>query len=523
MKSIKILLAFCLLLLAFSLSAQQKVPYEQTHTNQVLSNWQTWSKYFIGIPYGATPSFPADVPDSAKCGALYSRTGSTAPGLYRYNCTTLAWELVATSASLTHYADSIAALRVRYTDTPAMLKKVMHLAGRDTATGPKTFLNGITANAYYFTTLSNAPTATGYLTNDGPQVKYRTNAQVLADIAAAPAFTVATISAMQAYTGAATTIAVADDLRGGIFYLVTTPSTPDGGTIFAATGLGAGKYWKRRYDPSLGVSVLWFGAVPGGVVNSNGAIQAAINVAAASDTTARGIVNFPTGIFLISGLTINSGIKFEGGSNGTNLRMKDTANVAIKIGTTIGFSYLTIENININGSPHALGGILVGSTSFLINFLRMNNVQVSGFNGTGAYGLSLVYSVGNNFNNCMFMQNNINVLIPSSATCTTTSFTGSAGFIGQSGAASVKVIGNTTNLTFRDQVFESDSTQVLHSSGNIASFIFENCWIENANLKGTATSLIELDGETGTYNESTLVMNHNIFVVPANPCHMVAL
>jgi hypothetical protein len=97
-----------LLFLSFStaLMAQQKPIYEQTHTPQVLSNWATWSRYFMGVPKGGTPSFPYYVPDSVKCGALFLDTLDH--HLYYYDCHATTWKKIADSLMVNSYAQSIA-------------------------------------------------------------------------------------------------------------------------------------------------------------------------------------------------------------------------------------------------------------------------------------------------------------------------------------------------------------------------------------------------------------------------------
>lgn len=87
--------------IANTLMAQQKQIYEQTHTAQVLSNWGTWSRYFMGIPKGPVPGFPSWVPDSVKCGAPYFNT--TDHRLYFYDCYSTSWLKVADSAAIYSY------------------------------------------------------------------------------------------------------------------------------------------------------------------------------------------------------------------------------------------------------------------------------------------------------------------------------------------------------------------------------------------------------------------------------------
>lgn len=110
-----------------SLAFAQKPVYERTRTNQVLSDYATWSKYFIGIPSGTTPSFPSYVPDSAKCGALYYKT--TDSSLYVYNCAAAIWErhkAGVTFAQAKHYADSLHAI-----STAAIASEITRATGSE--------------------------------------------------------------------------------------------------------------------------------------------------------------------------------------------------------------------------------------------------------------------------------------------------------------------------------------------------------------------------------------------------------
>jgi len=94
-----------ILCLASTALAQQKPPYDRTTTNQVMADRATWSRYFMAIPKGPTPGFPAYVPDSLKCGALFYRTTDTA--LYEYNCVSVKWIKMYSSTMVKKYADSL--------------------------------------------------------------------------------------------------------------------------------------------------------------------------------------------------------------------------------------------------------------------------------------------------------------------------------------------------------------------------------------------------------------------------------
>lgn len=89
---------------------------------------------------------------------------------------------------------------------------------------------------------------------------------------------VATISDLQALTTTGTVI-VTDTLRGGIFTYMTGSFTTDGGTIFAATGVGSG-YWIRNYKINQPIPITWFGDIVNGGDN-RAVIQNAINVVSA--------------------------------------------------------------------------------------------------------------------------------------------------------------------------------------------------------------------------------------------------
>lgn len=84
----------CLLLATLSLSAQQLPPVNHTNQATVLVNKAVSERFFLGIPTGPTPVFPAYVPDSLKKKAVYMVDGTSvlSRGIYIYNTTTSLWE-----------------------------------------------------------------------------------------------------------------------------------------------------------------------------------------------------------------------------------------------------------------------------------------------------------------------------------------------------------------------------------------------------------------------------------------------
>lgn len=85
---LKILLFTCVSTMAFG---QAKPVYERTKTDQLLSDYATWSKQFMLPPTGATPAMPTYIPDAQQDGALWNMPGATGK-LKRYNKAHDAWE-----------------------------------------------------------------------------------------------------------------------------------------------------------------------------------------------------------------------------------------------------------------------------------------------------------------------------------------------------------------------------------------------------------------------------------------------
>lgn len=73
----------------------------------------------------------------------------------------------------------------------------------------------------------------------------------------------ATVAAMQAYTGTATTVFVTDTTGSGGLFSLQYNAAIDTNRFnkFAATAKGAGYYWRRKADESNGINVLWNPAV----------------------------------------------------------------------------------------------------------------------------------------------------------------------------------------------------------------------------------------------------------------------
>lgn len=98
MKKTSLIFTFlCLTALCFG---QQLPDVRQTHAGQVLSNWSERAVKSFTPPSGTTPSFPAWVADTSKCGAFfYVVNPGVDTSLYTYNCLSATWVKVGGSGS----------------------------------------------------------------------------------------------------------------------------------------------------------------------------------------------------------------------------------------------------------------------------------------------------------------------------------------------------------------------------------------------------------------------------------------
>ncbi|WP_232016584.1 right-handed parallel beta-helix repeat-containing protein [Paenibacillus baekrokdamisoli] len=212
-------------------------------------------------------------------------------------------------------------------------------------------------------------------------LKGKAHADVLND-------SVADIPALLAYSrGTNTCVIVADPLRGGIFSWSST-GTPNGGTVFAASGGGV---WNRQFSGAF--NVCWFGAKS--LTDSTAAIQAAFNA-----ITRPGCVFFPAGDYYISAQIIipTQVVSVRGeGQYVTYIRARTNGSIlhAMFLGTNA--DTMEFNSISLAGEGNADSAIFYNN----INHSAFINLFIT---GTGVVAIH-INGWNNKFQNCQIVAN----------------------------------------------------------------------------------------------------------------------
>jgi hypothetical protein len=104
-----------LIILFHSISfSQQKPPIKRSVATQVVQDRALQALEFIKIPHGVTPSFPAYVPDSLKCGSLFYKVTPGDTSLYIYNCLSNLWQKASSQMALQFYKNTLQDTRNLY-------------------------------------------------------------------------------------------------------------------------------------------------------------------------------------------------------------------------------------------------------------------------------------------------------------------------------------------------------------------------------------------------------------------------
>lgn len=329
---------------------------------------------------------------------------------------------------------------------------------------------------------------------------------------------VATISDLEAYTGSSSTIIVADSLRGGTFNYVAS-ATPDSGTVFPRNG---GGYWRRQYNQSYGLNVLWFGAKGDYTYGGTGtddatAIQLAINAAALKATT----IFFPsrwgklygcsTPIYLgqsskllgehslfpiqINGpgdtlrYIVQSGMYFYNNSDGIKMQITDSFRNQAPL----------IQSIAVVGTGKGNGkkGIFFNVNKYTVGLVKIYDTYVDQF-GTG---------IDAGFSDTWYIEN-------SHVSATSVGIRG--------GLQDGRILNNC--------IFQADTAIIAHGNGNIiahneiepygVAIFADSTSLNNIHHNEFKTFTKGVITKKGSYNIS-LIIDHNTFANPGDTCIII--
>lgn len=244
------------------------------------------------------------------------------------------------------------------------------------------------------------------------------SAATTAAATAARVLQVANVAAMQALTGVANNAVIvtagcitAGDGGGATFYYSASSSaTTNLGAIFAATGMGTGRYlWNGTGD----LNVRMFGALGDGITDDTAAIQAAINAAEAyliGGLSTISSVLVPPGVYRVSSLELTNasieGTKWSKQTTANNPTIKaisgQTNGALLHVRkSTLGNTGPTIKNLTLLGleSNHRTAwtiSAVSSRTSFTVNTNNLPTVTAPNWPFTG-FGFCLFYDTTDSF------------------------------------------------------------------------------------------------------------------------------
>ncbi|MDE3185293.1 MAG: right-handed parallel beta-helix repeat-containing protein [Bacteroidota bacterium] len=189
---------------------------------------------------------------------------------------------------------------------------------------------------------------------------------------------VASITALENYTGNSNTVIVQDSLRGGTFNYVAS-ATPDSGTVFPRFG---GGYWKRQFSGD--VNVKWFGAKGDSSTDDTYAINQAFKSGFNSYIPAgKYMVNDTTGVLYPQSnthITLNKNAYLIAIANRqdyyTIVAMQDVNNVIFEGGHIVGERYAHTGSTG----GYGLGIAVNGSSNITVKNVEIRDCWGDGFN-----------------------------------------------------------------------------------------------------------------------------------------------
>jgi hypothetical protein len=291
-------------------------------------------------------------------------------------------------------------------------------------------------------------------------------------------------------------------LKGGNFNISSGKVLTVTGSLIAGkfqifSGMGTVANLKDVYPE-------WWGAIEGGVTNCTIALQAAY--------ASGGKIKL-SGRYLFDTLIINTlPLCIEGtGPILSILQMTATSNIGINFATTAVVPNSRLSNFLLQGNSSNIGGISLGSATYLTAFTIIDSMYIQGFTGTNAYGICLNSVQELNVNNSQIIGNYDNIYCSSIGYCTSTTFSGSASLIGNATHRGVNLAG-ICQIAFKDIVFEANDREAIYSSGYASDIRVEGGHSEGNMINAAGTATFTIIGSSAAYASAKFVMK-NVHIV----------
>lgn len=204
----------------------------------------------------------------------------------------------------------------------------------------------------------------------------------------------------------------------------------------------------------------------------------------------------------------------------------------IKIGDSVGVEHSYLANLAINGTSLNGGGITLGGDvgGFLLSgqirgytaYTHIDNVYISNFTRTGAFGVQLKRVQECDIN--VRFNNNYNAVYrPNLGYCTTTHFKGDICYLGRSLNRGASIEGRCQDIAFNGITVESNINEGIYFNyqSGYSTIRIEGCYFEQNSTGGTGT--ISITGGAGSNAVSAIIKNNQFHLNHTDNTRMLFL
>lgn len=198
---------------------------------------------------------------------------------------------------------------------------------------------------------------------------------------------------------------------------------------------------------------------------------------------------------------------------GVILQQNSIASCAIMVATRQPIESFEMRDLTLRGNAASIGGLSLGSSSnTYAAFTKLSNIRIDSFSKSGATGLTLVAVQELDAENCRIQDNTVNVWRPNTGFCTSAVFRGQKGFMGRATEKGVQLDGSCADITFSQQVHESNGQEAIYASGFASVIEIVDCYFEDNLSSGVSTQgTIHISGAAGAHNSAKFHVHRNHF------------